>query len=268
MKSRIDVIASEESYINLSSFDNIEDMNETVRTYRDIIRASVKRADVQDRLIALLELLKRHSCKQLGVSYMCKNTIAGKMDLSYKTVQRLVKKLEVLGIIRQVPTKRKKVMLQTANVIIILPGEELSDKTPAEKSEKCPTYKTKNIFLKQKIINKRNGAPATDNFAKANFIAAWVPEQFANLANCFYHEAKTINELWKVVRQNNRVVNFTTNERAFNKEQELEIGTMAIKELVMKVKSGKYLKNMFGYFNGIVDNLMADLYFNDKFMME
>jgi len=61
---------------------------------------------------------------------MCKNTIADKLEVSYKTVQRLVKKLEELGIIRQVPMKRKKDMLQTANAIIIVPTvkDDMSDK--------------------------------------------------------------------------------------------------------------------------------------------
>ena len=271
MKTRIDVIASEESYNNLSSFTDIEELNKTVRTYRDIIKSSVKRADVQARLIALLELLKRHSCKYVGVSMMCKNTIAEKLEVSYKTVQRLVKKLEDLGMIRQVPTKRKKDMLQTANAIIILPADDLSDKTPAKKSDKCPTIKTTTPSLKQKIqkINKRNNSvPAANNFSEANFIAHWVPEAFANLASCFYHEAETVQELWKVVRQQNRIVDHIAENRAFTKDQELSIGIQALKEFMMKIKSGKRIKNIFGYFNGIVDNLMDKLILNDDFIME
>ncbi len=57
MKKRIDVIANDEAYDNLSSFTDIEELNNTVRSYRDIIRVSIKRADVQARLIALLEVL-------------------------------------------------------------------------------------------------------------------------------------------------------------------------------------------------------------------
>ena len=53
MKKRIDVIANDESYDNLSSFNEREEMNKAVRVYRDIIRASIKRVDVQARLICL-----------------------------------------------------------------------------------------------------------------------------------------------------------------------------------------------------------------------
>lgn len=159
MKKRIDVIASETSFHNLSTFKEVEELNKTVRTYRDTIRMSIKRTDVQSKLIALLEILKRHSCKYVGVSFLCKNRIAEKMEVSYKTVQRLMKKLVNLGMIRQVSMKRKKDMLQTANAIIIQPiVEEVSDKQPAKSPTKCPTIKTTPVSLKQNIkdINKRN----------------------------------------------------------------------------------------------------------------
>ncbi|WP_339161846.1 helix-turn-helix domain-containing protein [Siminovitchia sp. FSL W7-1587] len=260
---KIDVIANEESYTNLSTFKDVESLNETVRTYRDVIKSSVKRADVQARLINLLEILKRHSCKYVGVSFLCKNSIAGMLEVSYKTVQRLMKKLVDLGMIRQVAMKRKSDMLQTANAVIIQPvKKEVSDKTPAKSPTKCPANKTTSISLKQNT-NKRNDASLN-----ANFVAHWVPERFASLVSCFYQEAKTIQEFWKVIKQCNRVVNVFTGDRAFNSEQELSIGIRAIKEFVMKVKEGVRMKNKFGYFNGIVNNLMDKLYFDREFMAE
>ncbi|PGE89039.1 cytosolic protein [Bacillus pseudomycoides] len=275
MKERIDVIASEESFHNLSSFKELEELNKTVRAYRDIIRMSIKRTDVQAKLIALLEILKRHSCKYVGVSFLCKNTIADMMEVSYKTVQRLMKKLVELGMIRQVSMKRKKDMLQTANAIIIQPiVEEVSDKQPAKSPTKCPTIKTTPVSLKQNIkdINKRNSNENSntteDNIKQADFVAHWVPERFVSLTSSFYSESKTIQELWKVVRQCNRVVNYTTGDKAFDKDQKLTIGLKAIKEFVMKVKSGaKMKKGKFAYFNGIVNNLMDKFYFDREFMV-
>ncbi|MFF2459716.1 helix-turn-helix domain-containing protein [Peribacillus simplex] len=277
MKKRIDVIANEEAYNNLSSFTDIEELNKNVRVCRDAIRASVKRVDVQARLIKLLEILKRHSCKQIGVSYMCKNTIADKLEVSYKTVQRLMKKLEDLGMIRQVPMKRKKDMMQTANAIIIQPvKDELSDKQPTKSPTKCPTIKTTTSFLKQKIKNNKRKAVAqfshVDNslgnsVKQANFLANWVPDVFSNLVGSFYEKAETIQEFWKVIKQCNKVVDYSTNERAFTSKQEIEIGTKAFKEFAMKVKSGvKMHKGKFVYFNGIVNKLMNELYFDADFM--
>ncbi|MDR4440610.1 helix-turn-helix domain-containing protein [Bacillus cereus] len=273
-KRCIDVIASEEAFRNLSPFIELEELNKTIRTYRDNIRMSIKRTDVQSKLITLLEILKRHSCKYVGVSFLCKNSIADIMEVSYKTVQRLMKKLVDLGMIKQVAMKRKKDMLQTSNAIIIHPiVEEVSDKVDTKNPTKCPTIKTKPVFLKQNIkdINKRNsnehGNTPEENIEQADFVAHWVPERFVSLVSSFYSESKTIQELWKVVRQCNKVTNFSTGDKAFTKDQELTIGLKAIKEFVMKIKSGaKMKKGKFAYFNGIVNNLMDKFYFDKEFM--
>ncbi|MEC2932147.1 helix-turn-helix domain-containing protein [Bacillus cereus] len=272
-KKCIDVIASEESFRNLSPFIELEELNKTIRTYRDIIRMSIKRTDVKSKLIALLEILKRHSCKYVGVSFLCKNSIAHMMEVSYKTVQRLMKKLEGLKMIKQVAMKRKKDMLQTSNAIIIQPIVEVSNKKPGKMSEKCHTNKTKPVSLKQNIkdINKRNSNENSntpeENMEQADFVAHWVPERFISLVGSFYSESKTIQELWKVVRQCNKIVNHTTGDTAFTKEQELTIGLKAIKEFVMKIKSRvKMKKGKFAYFNGIVNNLMDKFYFDKEFM--
>ncbi|MBY0036656.1 helix-turn-helix domain-containing protein [Bacillus cereus] len=273
-KKCIDVIASEESFRNLSPFIELEELNKTIRTYRDIIRMSIKRTDVQSKLIELLEILKRHSCKYVGVSFLCKNSIADMIGVSYKTVQRLMKKLVDLEMIQQVAMKRKKDMLQTSNAIIIQPiVEEVSNKVDTKSSTKCPTIKTKPVSLKQNIkdINKRNSNENSNtpekNIEQADFIAHWVPERFVSLVSSFYSESKTIQELWKVVRQCNKVTNFSTGDKAFTKDQELTIGLKAIKEFVMKIKSGvKMKKGKFAYFNGIVNKLMDKFYFDKEFM--
>ncbi|PES11506.1 cytosolic protein [Bacillus cereus] len=274
MKRRIDVIANKETFRNLSSFKYVEELNKTVRAYRDTIRMSIKRTDVQSKLIILLEILKRHSCKYVGVSFLCKNSIADMMEVSYKTVQRLMKKLVDLEMIKQVAMKRKKDMLQTSNAIIIQPTvEEVSNKVDTKSPTKCPTIKTKPVSLKQNIkdINKRNSNENSntpeENIEQADFVAHWVPERFVSLVRSFYSESKTIQELWKVVRQCNKIVNHTTGNKAFDNDQELTIGLKAIKEFVMKIKSGvKMKKGKFAYFNGIVNKLMDKFYFDKEFM--
>lgn len=273
-KKRIDVIASEESFRNLSPFIELEELNKTIRAYRDTIRMSIKRSDVQSKLITLLEILKRHSCKYVGVSFLCKNRIAAKMEVSYKTVQRLMKKLVDLDMIKQVAMKRTKDMLQTSNAIIIQPiMEEVSNKVDTKSPTKCPTIKTTPVSLKQNIkdINKRNSNENSnnieENIEQADFVAHWVPERFVSLVRSFYSESKTIQELWKVVRQCNKVTNFSTGDKAFDKDQELTIGLKAIKEFIMKIKAGtKMNKGKFAYFNGIVNNLMDKFYFDSEFI--
>lgn len=114
MKKRIDVLAQPESYYNLSTFSNVEELNKAIRVYRDVIKTSIKRTDVQSKLIALLEIFKSVAkfCKYIGVSFLCKNRIAEIMSVSYKTVQRLMTKLVTLRIIKQIAMKRKKICVK------------------------------------------------------------------------------------------------------------------------------------------------------------
>ncbi len=227
-KAPITIIASDESYQNLSLFNDIEQLNETCRHYRDIIKATVKRSDVQQRLNSLLELLKRHSCKQLGVSYMTKNTMAEKLQLSYKTIQRLVKKLQDMKIIKQLPMKRKKDMLQTSNVIIIVPFEDVSDKTPAKVSEKCPTIKTSSTVLKQK--NNTNHL----NVKLSPYIR-FVPQSLQHYQAFF---GKKIKDLYSRVWLASKKLNISPNQSVMQ-----SIGLTVMEQLKQYIKSGKQLSD-------------------------
>ncbi|SNT42047.1 hypothetical protein SAMN05444672_1227 [Bacillus sp. OK838] len=168
-------------------------------------------------------------------------------------------------------------MIQTANAIIIQPvKDEMSGKDPMKESKKCPAIKTTTSFLKQNIKNNKRKAVAQfshldnsleDSLKHANFVAHWVPGVFSNLVGSFYEKAETIQEFWKVIKQCNRVVDYSANKRAFTREQEIAIGTKAFREFAMKVKSGvKMHKGQFAYFNGIVNKLMNNLYFDADFM--
>ncbi|CDN39284.1 unnamed protein product [Bacillus thuringiensis DB27] len=171
--------------------------------------------------------------------------------------------------------KRKSDMRQTSNIIVIQPiivEKQIVTPFPDKNVEICHTKKTTTNSLKQKNknISKRNSihnnSMPEENIKQTNFIAHWVPERFASLASAYYPKAKTIQEFWRVVKQCNRIVNHTTGQTAFDKEQELRIGVQAIKEFAMKVKNEVTMKKgKFAYFNGIVNNLMDKYYFDPEF---
>lgn len=288
-KTRIDVIASTESYHNLSSFDEVEEMNKVVRAYRDNIKSSVKRVDVQDRLIALLEVLKRHSCKYVGVSFLYKRNIAEMMDVSYKTIQRLVKKLEDLSMIKQVPTKskRKKVnkMLQTSNAIIILPAAsivpivssdqlvpygpfpiygphqaEMSNKTPDKSPTKCPTSKTSSSFLKQNLVINNTYFTKSSDPIQSN-ASSLKPEkhnspyvQFRDMVANFIDDSKLANKLYGIYLAQTKSIrdSYEPNELLDKAIESLKVTFFATKR--------KPIRNLAGYFNGTLRKLLDKLY--------
>ncbi|MDM5430238.1 helix-turn-helix domain-containing protein [Bacillus mycoides] len=270
-KQVITIIAGEETYKNLTAFKTIDELNKTVRSYKEKFANQLNKNQ-----LAVLVHLHNYSAKFFGVSFKTKKKIAEALNISRRTVIRACLHLESLGIIKQLEMKRKSDMKQTSNVIVIQPiiaEEQIVTPYPCENEENCHTNKTTTKTLKQNIkdINKRNSneniTTPEENIKEADFVAHWVPERFVSLVNSFYSASKTIQELWKVVRQCNKVTNFSTGNKAFTKEQELTIGLKAVKEFVMKVKSGvKMKKGKFAYFNGIVNNLMDKFYFDCEFM--
>jgi DNA-binding Lrp family transcriptional regulator len=271
MKKPIYIIAGTETYKNLATFKTIDELNKTVRTYKE------KFADqLNKNQLAVLVHLHNYSATFFGVSFRTKKHIAESLNISRRTVIRACQYLESLGIIKQLEMKRKSDMKQTSNIIVIQPiivEECVVTQAPSKNEENCHTKKTSSISLKQNTLNKRNiGAKvddSVDSFEQANFIAHWVPERFISLVRSFYSEAKTIQEFWKVVRQCNKVVDYSTGDKAFTPQQETEIGMKAIKEFVMKVKNGVNMKKgKFAYFNGVVNKLMDKLYFDNDFMLE
>ncbi|MCQ6302077.1 helix-turn-helix domain-containing protein [Bacillus cereus] len=262
-KKCIDVIAQEEAYHNLSTFTDVEELNSVVRIYRDVIRTSVKRVDVQARLITLLDILKRHSCKYVGVSFLCKNSIADIMEVSYKTVQRLIKKLVDLGMINQIAMKRKKDMRQTSNAIIIQPiAEEVSNKVDTKSPVKCPTKKTNTISLKQNIkdINKRKEDVAQFFPHDVDFIDYRVPQSMRmKLQTAF--DSKVINESFKnarnIARKAAKKFNLLTDTDVFH-------NILANASAILFSKTHEYehngtlMKNPVGYFTRTFKHMVYD----------
>ncbi|MBW3496604.1 helix-turn-helix domain-containing protein [Bacillus sp. FDAARGOS_1420] len=271
-KQGITIIAGIETYENLASFQILKELNDTIRTYKERFTDQLNKNQ-----LAVLDHLHNHSAKYFGVSFKSKQKIAEVLAISRRTVIRACQHLESLGIIKQLEMKRKSDMRQTSNIIVIQPiivEEQIGIQAPTKNIEICHTKKTTTKALKQNIkdINKRNSnentATPAENIKDADFVAHWVPEHFISLVSSFYSDSTTIQELWKVVRQCNKVTNFSTGDKAFTNDQELTIGLTAIKEFVMKIKAGaKIKKSKFAYFNGIVNNLMDKSYFDREFML-
>ncbi|BCB03498.1 helix-turn-helix domain-containing protein [Bacillus sp. KH172YL63] len=225
-KKAITIIAGEESYSNLTTFDCIEDLNKTVRYYKEQFQTKLTKSAV-----LVLDQLHRYSCVYLGVSFRTKNNIAKSLDISRKTVQRACRVLEDLGIIKQLETKRKSDMRQSSNVIQILPIEEDVQQEQKNTAENCPTKKT-TPSLTQKIKDIR-----------IEYV-----DQFEKYASIFFHDSKTIRELKKISIVHSRINSICENTA---KSLSLE----CLKVLIAKIKS-KPISNPRGYFHGICKRRM------------
>lgn len=144
MKKPIQIIASTDTYSNLSTFTDLQEFNEAIRTHKEAYKGELTKS-----AISVLNLIQRYSTKHLGVSFLTKNRIASLLEISRRTVIRACQLLESLGIIKQYEMKRKTDMLQTSNAIVIQPVQiEVEEEIVTQEESKMSHHKN-NISLKQ-----------------------------------------------------------------------------------------------------------------------
>ncbi|MED1837064.1 helix-turn-helix domain-containing protein, partial [Bacillus thuringiensis] len=139
-KQGITIIAGNETYENLATFKTVDELNKTVRAYKEKFVDQLNKTQ-----LAVLNKLHNYSSKFFGVSFRTKKHIAEDLNISRRTVIRVCLHLESLGIIKQLEMKRKSDMRQTSNAIVIQPiivEEQVVTQAPIKNEEKCHTNKT------------------------------------------------------------------------------------------------------------------------------
>jgi DNA-binding transcriptional regulator YhcF (GntR family) len=228
-KTAITIIAGEESYSNLSTFDSLEELNKTVRYYKEQFYSKLTKST-----LLVLDQLHRYSCVYLGVSFRTKNNIAKSLEISRKTVQRACRLLEDLGIIKQLETKRKSDMRQSSNVIQILPQKE-------DVQQECPTKKTTSTLKQNHIKDIRKDEPSDS--PEELPVSDWVDSSFAKYGMSFFPNTQ-IEELWKIAYIHSKILKLDSRTL-------IEQANHAIKQLVRKMKGKGRVESVNGYFNGI-----------------
>ncbi|WP_342540075.1 helix-turn-helix domain-containing protein [Heyndrickxia sp. FSL K6-6286] len=227
-KNRIDIIASTETFENLSPFESVAELNEAIRHYKRVFADELTRTD-----IAVLELLQRYSCRYLGVSFLRKNKIAEALGKSRRTIIRVCNKLAQLGIVRQYEMKRATDMQQTSNAIVIQPviSEPVAQDPPKDTDAMSPIKQPQAI--KQNLINKRTERP---------FKPAWIPEAFFDLLHAHYDEVKEITEYWRGVYASTYGMNLTSDDKE----------RIAIESFFEMKSRRRKLRKPIAYFIGVV----------------
>ncbi|MFC0235515.1 helix-turn-helix domain-containing protein [Fictibacillus phosphorivorans] len=260
-KKKILIIASEETFNNLKSFNDIAELNESVRKHKEqnALNKSAK---------AVLDLLHRYSAKHTGVSFLSKNTIATILRCSKRTVIRACQLLEALGIIKQLPMKRKSDMLQTSNAIVIQPvckvHDELHNETMVQDepefvtqvgndiSPKMSPQENHSSSLKPNIINKRNNNQLTSEFCSEK-----IPQTFVKYASIINDSLNFVEKLWSKVQ-----LAAWKNSCEHQIDQVETISIQSIKQLIRKIKVAK-VRDKHAYFYSVLNAKMEDLYFED-----
>jgi DNA-binding Lrp family transcriptional regulator len=245
MKKNIEIIAGETAYASLTSFETIDQLNQTVHQYKDMINAMELRQDLKRNLLTVMEYLKRHSCKFFGVSFKGKRKIAADLEMSDKTITRLCKRLEVLGFIKQYAMKRSSDMQQTSNAIVIQPAKT---ENVRQKAVKMSDQKN-NIFLKQnQLLNNTYSAKSVTFY-----------QRFRNLVeNMIGQNQSLVSRLYGVYRAHSTAL---IKHGAFDKQDVENISMTALHTAIIRTKTKK-IRNLAGFYNGVLNKML------DRFVLE
>jgi len=234
-KAKIEIIASEETYTNLVTFNEVEELNKAVRMYKERINETNVRAQKKRSALAILEWLKRHSCLYLGVSWKGKRKVAKDLNMSDKTVTRICLWLEELGIIKQHEMKRASDMRQTSNAIVIQPLESKENETniSLESDKQMPEVSDQKnkTFLKQ-LHNIKHLNMSTKASKRKPYIKM-VPKRLQQYQAFFGNKIKSLyGRIWLAMKRFGVEI---------DKSIMQEIAHIAFDKLVDYIKQGRNL---------------------------
>ncbi|MCM3693224.1 hypothetical protein [Neobacillus niacini] len=169
--------------------------------------------------------------------------------ISRSTFKRMILKAKAFGIITVFETERKNGS-QSSNLYQFnrFPSNEL----PKEEKMNHQNKTSNLIKINNQKINKRCEEPSTLDYSYVN---SRVPQPFIELVKCFFSDAKTIEEFWKMVQ----IATFRfdcTNDT----EGTLDISIQAFRQLIRKIKMTNLVKNPIAYFYGILTNKFMKIY--------
>jgi len=232
-KSKIEIIASVETYKNLSSFESIEDLNKAVRAHVERFKHQLNKTQ-----IAVLKVLHGHSAKYLGVSFLTKRNIGKLIGKSRATIIRACNHLEAIGAIKQLEMKRASDMQQTSNAIIIQPIYEEDPVHETVEIEKNATQENAKVQHQEnktslKQLHNIKHLNMSKKEAKRKPYVKLVPKRLQHYQAFFGNKIKSLyGRIWLAMKHFGVVI---------DKEIMQEIAHIAFNKLVDYIKQGRNL---------------------------
>ncbi|MGE7217141.1 hypothetical protein ACQKJC_11625 [Priestia koreensis] len=232
-------------FAHLSQFNSLKDFNNNIEQWMLDVKSQLTKSE----LIAL-KRLTRYCCSVFGVcnakiSTMVSATHERGMGISRSTFERMLRKVKSLGMITVYNTFSKG--NQRHNVYVFNPyTSNVEESNTNEVPQTIDVAKeTVNPSKTSDNINKRNNEHLGKKYAATN-----IPKEFVELVGCFYDDYKVIEELYKCVSFSTRCLSYYT------RQDRITLACNAFKQLVRHIKQGKRVKNIYGYFYGILNKLL------------
>lgn len=263
--------ANYKQYKELQSFRSVEEMNEALCSF-----LYKHTHQLSDSAIKVLKFLARHSCKIPGVSFLKVGTIAEKLEISDRTVRRVLKVLEGFEVITRHKTIRTEGKLRGGNghnvyVLLkkysvtpnVLPkmSQRQDGENPTESkvsdvkldketklSESHPLEELKNE-LNVKETSERASKETKLEDLDETFTPENVPSEFRDVVAPFFKSADKIYKLYHRV-----IIAYKRSKIDKPIEQVISQAIEAFKETVFAKKANKIKSTFEGYFYRILES--------------
>ncbi|MGG3847413.1 hypothetical protein [Aeribacillus composti] len=237
-----------EQFKHLSQFRDLKDFNNNIEQWMIDLKPKFTKSE----LIALKRLI-RYSAKVAGVCNAKIQTLVSAcheagQEISRSTFERMLRKAKQFGLVKVINTFKGNGK-QSHNVYVFqrylisstieVPAQETID-VPKETSNLSKTSNQNNI-------NKRNENVQKENL-DGSYTSNRVPVEFRDLVKCFFDDAKTIEEFWKVIHIQTYYLSY------YSPDDRISLAIDSFKQMVRNIKRGRKIRNIFGYYWGIVKN--------------
>lgn len=274
--------ACEKEYQKHQTFSSVDEMNRHIAEMK-------KRVHFTPAELRILDVMAKHSCKVVGACWLKKANIMKLANVGSEiTLRRFFKKMQNYGFMKIYRTYRVKKGGQSSNIYEFqkvfsenclggLSRSENAENKGVPKDEEVKT-KTETIASETKRNNKNNSINSirtpsirTTNVSNnafsvdkldASYTSSKVPAAFRDLVKCFYDDAQTIEELWKIIHiKTYKLLYYSLDDR-------IALAVDSFRQMVRNIKRGRKVRNIFGYFWGIVDKKIELEYRNITFKLE
>lgn len=269
-------------------FETLDELNDNFRAQRDwIFERMEKKTDYKRRLAKVLEVLKMHSCKYIGISFLTENSLCRAYEaqhgepISKRSASTYIKQLREIGFVTTLAAKREDGR-QTSNIVIIEKIGMMGEKgrgggvSLEEERERTDVVAPPDNDGKKREVEVRSGKVAykgeenlhtekTNSSSKTtvkeikerkandNRLLNFVPKWFQDRIGCCSRDAREVFEYWKVSKH---LVRKTFGSLVEANEWQ-EIVCKSAREFFLSAKAasrGKFkMHNPVGFFHSVLE---------------
>jgi N-acetylglutamate synthase-like GNAT family acetyltransferase len=241
-----------ELYEQFSQFASLTEFNHHMEMWLLEHKADFSKGELMG-----LKRLVRYAAKIPGICHAKIGTVLkaihdeyNENGISRSTFKRMILKAKEFGILTIYETERKNGS-QSSNLYVfnrIPSNEPPQQEIMNHHNETINLFKTK----KQKITKRREEPSELDH----TYVSDRIPQPFVQLVKCFFPEAKTIEEYWRMTQ-----IAAYRNNSEIETERILEVAVHSFKQLIRKLKFNVVVKNPIAYFYGILDKKFTQRYY-------